>query len=239
MAAAKPAATASCPMPRCVVPRTRPARNSSWVRCSNSRHSSIVRYIRRRSWRSTVPAAVASVTSVLIGDEQLLRREAGDDLRLAGGDDDLLLDARRRVAVCGGAVGLERDDHALLELDRVVERVEAADDRPLVEEEPHAVAELEPEALHLRVEAELLGLRPDRCDLVGRDARLHQLDRRIDPFPRALVRVALRVGRGADGEGAVVAGLVADEGLDDVEEGLVAGADEAVAGNVRMRGAAL
>ena len=43
----------------------------------------------------------------------------------------------------------------------------------------------------------------------------------------------------ADDERAVVAGLVADEGLDDVEEGLVAGADEPVAEDVGVRGAAL
>ena len=95
-------------------------------------------------------------------------REAGDDLRPVRGDDDLLLDPGRREAVLRRAVRLEGDDHALLDLDRVVERVEAADDRALVEEQPDAVAELEAEALHLVVEAELLGLRPDARDLVGR-----------------------------------------------------------------------
>src|SRR5688572_6288694 len=159
MAAPNPAATASWPIPRCVVPRTSPARNSSWVRCSNSRHSSMVRYIRsRRSRSSSAADAAASVRSVLIGDEQLLRREAGDDLRPFGGDDHLLLDPRRGVAVGGRAVRLEGDDHPFLELDRVLQRVQAADDRPLVKEQADAVAELEPEALHLRIEAELFRL---------------------------------------------------------------------------------
>src|SRR4249920_3370109 len=87
--------------------------------------------------------------SVGVGDEQLVGWEAGDDLRTVGGDDDLLLDARRGDAVLGRAVGLECDDHALLEFDRMVDRVEPADDRSLVEEQAHAMAELEPETLHL------------------------------------------------------------------------------------------
>ncbi len=64
---------------------------------------------------------------------------------------------------------------------------------------------------------------------------LHELDRLVDPLPRPLVRVALRVGGRADDERAVVAGLVADEGLDDVEEGLVAGPDEPIAEDVGVR----
>ena len=84
-------------------------------------------------------------------------------------------------------------------------------------------------------EPELLGLRPDLRDLVRADARPHQLDRGVDPFAGLLVRVALGVGRPADGERPVVAGLVADEGLDDVEERLVAGPDDPVAEDVRVR----
>ena len=72
-------------------------------------------------------------------------------------------------------------------------------------------------------------------DLVGADARPHQLDRRVDPLAGLLVRVALGVGRLADDERPVVAGLVADEGLDDVEERLVAGPDDPVAEHVRVR----
>ena len=71
------------------------------------------------------------------------------------------------------------------------------------------------------------------------DARLHQLDRRVDPLARLLVRVALRVRALTDHERAVVARLVADERVDDVEEGLVAGPDDPVAEHVRVRAAAL
>ena len=71
------------------------------------------------------------------------------------------------------------------------------------------------------------------------DARPHQLDRRVDPLARLLVGVALGVVRLADDERPVVAGLVADERLDDVEERLVAGPDDPVAEDVRVRAAAL
>ena len=71
------------------------------------------------------------------------------------------------------------------------------------------------------------------------DAGLHQLDRRVDPLAGLLVGVALGVVRLADDERPVVAGLVADERLDDVEERLVAGPDDPVAEHVRMRAAAL
>ena len=47
-----PAATASWPTPRWVVPRTRPSKKSSWARTSKKRHSTIVRYIRSRVSRS-------------------------------------------------------------------------------------------------------------------------------------------------------------------------------------------
>ena len=84
------------------------------------------------------------------------------------GDDDLLLDPRGRPAVRGRAVRLQGEQHALLDLHRILERVQPADDRTLVQADPDAVAELQPERVHLVGEAELLGLRPHRRDLVGR-----------------------------------------------------------------------
>src|SRR4029078_12917899 len=100
MAAATPAATASWPTPRCVGPRTSPSKNSSWARTSKKRHSTIVRYIRSRvaRSRSVVVVTVVFSPSVRVGDEQLVGREAGDDLRPVGGDHDLLLDPGRRHA---------------------------------------------------------------------------------------------------------------------------------------------
>jgi hypothetical protein len=156
-----------------------------------------------------------------------------------GRDHDFFLDPRRRNAVLGRAVRLEGDDHAFLDLDRVVERVEAADDRALVQEEPHAVTELQPEALHLVVEPELLGFWPDAGNLVGGHAGAHELDRGVDPFARLLVGIALGIVGLAHDERPVVASLVANERLDDVEERLVARADQSIAEDVRVRAAPL
>ena len=71
--------------------------------------------------------------SVLVRDHELFAREERDDPRPVGGHDDLLLDPRGRATVGGRAVRLEGEQHALLQLDRLLERVEPADDRPLVQ----------------------------------------------------------------------------------------------------------
>src|SRR6202035_2167319 len=47
-------------------------------------------------------------------DEQLLRREARDNLATIAGDHQLLFDTCRRPAITGGPEGLQREDHALL-----------------------------------------------------------------------------------------------------------------------------
>ena len=54
-----------------------------------------------------------------------------------GVTDHLLLDPRRRIAVARRAIGFEREHHAFLDLLRIVERVEAGDDRPLVHPIPN------------------------------------------------------------------------------------------------------
>ena len=64
-------------------------------------------------------------------------------------------------------------------------------------------------------------------------------DRLVEPFAAQLVGVALRIGGAADVEGAVVAGAIAHVGLQDVEERLVARANDPVGEIVRMRIAAL
>ena len=55
------------------------------------------------------------------GDEQLVGREAGDHVAARRGHDDLFLDPRRGPPVGRSAVGLQREDHPFLELDRVLE----------------------------------------------------------------------------------------------------------------------
>ena len=192
------------------------------------------------SWPAApVTEQVGAAHVDLPGDEQLLGGEARDHVAAGRRHDDLLLDARRRAAVGRGAVGLEREDHPLLELDRMVERVHARDHRRLVQADADAVAELEPEARLLVGEAELLRGRPDRGDLVRRHAGADEVDRGIEPFAAARVGVELRVRHPADVERAVVARPVAHERVDDVEERLVARAQQPVGEDVRMRVAAV
>ncbi len=117
----------------------------------------------------------------------------------------------------------------------MVEGVEPADDRPLVQEQPDAVPELEAEAS--------ISLSNPNSSAFGQTlatwsvvtpGRISSIER-VDPLACPLVGVALRIARRADDERPVVAGLVADERLDDVEERLVAGPDEPVGEHVRVR----
>src|SRR5512141_1751881 len=105
MAAATPAATASWPTPRWVVPRTRPSKKSSWARTSKVRQSTIVRYI--RSWTSgSICGRTIAIGTLLVrvGDEQLVGWELGDHDGPVGGDHDLFLDPCRGDAVLGRTV---------------------------------------------------------------------------------------------------------------------------------------
>src|ERR1700709_167568 len=113
------------------------------------------------------------------GDEELLAGEAGEDPVAGLGHQDLLLDPRGGDAVAGRAVGLEGEDQAGDDRLRVVERVQAADHRRLVEPDAEAVAELQAEARFLVGESLLLGGRPDRGDFVGRGAGADQGDRGV------------------------------------------------------------
>ena len=81
------------------------------------------------------------------GHDQLVRREPRDHLATVCRDHDLLLDPCGRAAVARGAVRLEREDHALLDFDRVVEGVQPRDHRRFVEADAESVPELEPEAV--------------------------------------------------------------------------------------------
>ncbi len=99
--------------------------------------------------------------------------------------------------------------------------------------------ELQAEARLLAGEAEVLGGRPHLGDLRGRGAGAHLVDRVVEPFAALLVGGQLRARRAADAERAVVARAVAHERVDDVEERLVAGAQQAVGEHVRVRVAAI
>src|SRR5213593_1242252 len=117
--------------------------------------------------------------------------------------------------------------------------MESRDQWSLMQAQPQAMAEVEPERFHLARKTDLLRLRKRPRDLVRADSRLEQIDRPVHPFARLAVRRTLR-GRGASNvEGAVVTGAIAHEGLNDVEECLIAGADQAIGEVMRMRRAAL
>src|SRR5882757_4041724 len=177
--------------------------------------------------------------SIPIGYRQFLRGKQCDDFATPVGDDQFLLDARSGAAIRGGAVSLERKHHALFDLEGVIERDQARDNRPLVERDAEAVAELQREGFHFIGKAELLGARKHGRDFVGPDARPDLGDPCIHPFARLGVGILLRIACLSHCEGAVVAGAIAHVGLDDVEEGLIAGTDDAVGKIVGVRAAAL
>ena len=76
-------------------------------------------------------------------------------------------------------------------------------------------------------------------DLVGRHARSDELDRRVQPLAALLVCVELGLAGTTHAERPVVAGPVAHERVDDVEEGLVPRAQQAVGEDVRVGVAAV
>src|SRR3954453_933552 len=145
----------------------------------------------------------------LSADEELLGRELGDHSAACGCHDHFLLDACCRFAVARRAVGLECEDHALLNLDRMVERVHPGDHRRLVEADPEPVSELKTEARLLIGEAELIRRRPDARDLIGRRSGADEVDRVVEPLTALLVRIDLRRRHAADVERSVVARPVA------------------------------
>src|SRR5262245_54918067 len=119
-----------------------------------------------RLWYSSRPAPPTETRSVLVGDRQLVGREQRDDLCAGRGHDHFLLDARGGGAVGGRAVRLDGEHHARLQLHRVVERIQPADDRPFVQAQADAVAEVETEGGHLALEADVLRFGERSGDLV-------------------------------------------------------------------------
>src|SRR2546421_5632951 len=98
------------------------------------------------------PVPIKPTFSALIGvgNRQLLRWVKRDDLRAVRSQDDFFLDARRRNAVGGRTIRLYGEHHSRLELDRLAQRREARNKRPLVQSQAQAVAEIEAEGVHLR-----------------------------------------------------------------------------------------
>ena len=100
--------------------------------------------------------------------------------------------------------------------------------------------ELQAEGSEFVLEAEVLRPRQDAGDGASVETPGLMAAIAVSIHSRAcFIGVVLALGRAADSEGAVVAGPVAVEGVDDVEEGLVAGPDDAVGEVVRVRVASL
>src|SRR5207245_9920084 len=92
---------------------------------------------------------------VSVGDRKLVGRKERDDLGAARRHDDFFLDASRGYAVGRRAIGFDREHHARLQLHRIVEGGQAADDRPFVEPQADAATAIEHEGSHDAVEADL------------------------------------------------------------------------------------
>ena len=121
----------------------------------------------------------------------------------------------------------------------MVQRDQPREDRLLPDRQPDPVAVLQGERGLLVGEPELLGGRPHLDDVGGRGTGSHQRDGAVHVLAGPDVGVVLgRAGR-PDREGAVVAGAVAVVAVQDVEERRVAGPDDPVGVDVRVRRAAL
>src|SRR6266550_595891 len=161
MAAPKPAAIASMPSDRWLVPLTSWRMNRSYARFSNWRISCSLRYIARRVAGSISAASWRSRASGF-------------------GDDDFLLDAGGAPSVIRRPVRLESEhltDHESL---RVLDRGHSAEYRPFPDAQADAVAVLQSERRFLVGEAEVLRGRPHLHNLGRRGTRLDEADRVVD-----------------------------------------------------------
>src|SRR5262249_48020306 len=173
---------------------------------------------------------VVAVAGQRIDNRDLLDREIGNDLDPIRMHDQHLLDAHA-PAEAVAVLGLEREHHAGLDLDRMVERPDAGDDRLIVLREPQSVApEIGRGLVLLGVTPGFLRRGPFRGDFARRRADAHRVDRIVEPFERGRVNVLLLLGRLlAHAIRAVVAGLVAVPGQRrEVHEHDVARLDDAI-----------
>src|SRR5215469_18715684 len=160
--------------------------------------------------------------------QQFLRGKLCDHLTAVRGDDEFLLDPRGRPAIAGGPVGLQGENHALLQRLGMIQRHQPAEDRLLPDGQADPVAVLQAEGGGLVGETELVRPGPERDDVRRGRSRFHQRDRLVHVLTAAHVGVALRPRRAAHRERPVVAGPVAQIAVQDVEERRIAGPDQPV-----------
>src|SRR5919106_1277151 len=121
----------------------------------------------------------------------------------------------------------------------MVEGNQATENRFLPNRQADPVTVLERESRFFIGKAEFLCLGPKLNDVRRRDSRLYNADGGIHVVPAAFVSVPHSRRGAADGKGPVIASTVAVIAVQYVEEGGVAGAQDAVRIHVRMRAAAL
>src|SRR5215831_314755 len=170
------------------------------------------------------------VTGQRIDDSDLLDREVGDDLDRILVHNQHLLDAHA-VAEALAVLRFQGERHAFLDLDRMIKRPDARNDRLIILRKPQPMAPQVRSGLVLVFVAPgFHGRWPLLRDLPRRGPDSHGADRVIEPLQSFLVRILLLLRRLlADAIGAVIAGLVAVPGQrGQVHENDVAGLDDAI-----------
>src|SRR6266852_8961822 len=173
---------------------------------------------------------MVAVAGQRVDDGDLLDREVGDDLDRILVHDQHFLDAHA-VAEALAVLRLQRERHAFLDLDRMIERPDARNDRLVVLGKPQPVTPKVRGGLILVLVAPgFHGRRPLLRDLSRRGPDLYGFNRVIEPLQGFRIGVLLLLRwLLADTVGAVIAGLVAVPGqCGQVHEHDVAGLDDAI-----------
>src|SRR5260370_20082655 len=138
---------------------------------------------------------VIPVARERVDDRDLLDRKVGDDLDLILVDDEHLLDAYP-IAEFLAVLRLQREGHALLDLDRMIERPDARDDRGVVLREAQAMApEVGGRLILVLVAPGFHGRRPLHGNLARGGAGFDGPDRVVEPSERRRISVLLLLAR--------------------------------------------
>src|SRR5215469_9285973 len=113
------------------------------------------------------------------GDEQLLRGKSGDDFVAGRGHDDFLFDAGSAPAISRRPERLQRKYHPRLDLLRMIEGNETADNRLLPDGEADSMTVLQSESRLFIGKAEVLRPGPDGRDFARASSRADQFDGRV------------------------------------------------------------
>src|SRR6202023_869295 len=175
---------------------------------------------------------------VRAADEKFFRRKARDDFVVGRSDHDFFFNARRTPAIGRRPESFQREYHARLNLDRMVERNQATDHGFFPDREADAVAVLQRKASFFVGESELFCLRPHRGNLGGGAARANQFDGGIEIITAALVGVDHGARTVPNCEAAVITGAIAHVRMENVVVDGIARAQHAIGKHMRMRIAA-